>query len=187
MAGHSAAPAAAGREDERVRPSAPPPGARTNLPTWPEEAPGVDATGTAQAVIAVGAAARAVADRWCAQAAATGAPVWRHDAGTAADAARALAGQLASARVGWRLLLAGPEADVLALRALALDAGAVDAEVRCHATSTTEKVVRCAHCSAHTRAEVPLGGLVTCPGCGRALTVQRHLSRRHGAHLGVRA
>jgi hypothetical protein len=42
----------------------------------------------------------------------------------------ALADRVAGAVVGWRLMLAGPEVDVLAARAVAVAGGALDAELR---------------------------------------------------------
>ncbi|WP_395105250.1 dimethylamine monooxygenase subunit DmmA family protein [Actinomadura sp. SCN-SB] len=152
--------------------------------------PAVDPSGRSYAVIAVGAAARPVAGRWLAELAsrADRPPVWsarvdRLDGTVLA----AFEERLRAATVGWRLMLAGPEADVMRLRARAVRAGAVPAEIREHATEADRRRIHCAHCRAITEAEVGVGGTVECRGCGLTLRCQRHFSRRLAAYLGVEA
>lgn len=101
------------------------------------------------------------------------------------EATRVLDADVATARVGWRLMMAGPADACLRLRAHALGIGIGDDEITVASTDVAHRDVHCAHCRTVTRREVPLGGVVTCSGCGRRLAVQAHVSRRIGAHLGV--
>jgi hypothetical protein len=104
------------------------------------------------------------------------------------DAATGAVGaDVSTARVGWRLMIAGPADACLRLRAHALGLGVGDDEITVASTDVTDKDVHCAHCRAVTHDAVPLGGVVACRGCGRRLAVQAHVSRRIGAHLGVLA
>ena len=90
---------------------------------------------------------------------------------------------------GWRLHLVGPERHVLLLRAAALAHGAMDAEITTETTGDGTRTVYCAHCHHRFPTERPStpigGGSARCPGCGTALAVAEHVSRHHGAHLGV--
>ncbi|RRO18021.1 hypothetical protein EIL87_07065 [Saccharopolyspora rhizosphaerae] len=158
-------------------------GARTSLPEWPESVV-VDPCGTRFAIIGIGEAAAVITRGW---AEALERPARLVHAARAEEAFDALDAELRDARVGWRLMLAGPEADVLALRARAISAGAVDEEVRCQVTSRDRLVVHCAHCAAHTAAAVSPGERTTCSGCGQTLHVCSHVSRHRGAYLGFRA
>ena len=101
------------------------------------------------------------------------------------EATRVLDADVATARVGWRLMMAGPADACLRLRAHALGIGIGDDEITVASTDVAHRDVHCAHCRTVTRQEVPLGGVVDCSGCGRRLAVQAHVSRRVGAHLGV--
>ncbi|MEU0496019.1 dimethylamine monooxygenase subunit DmmA family protein [Mycobacterium sp. NPDC006124] len=103
------------------------------------------------------------------------------------DATGALVSDASTARVGWRLMIAGPADACLRLRARALGLGIGDDEIIVASTDVADKDVHCAHCRAVTHATVALGGVVGCRGCGRRLAVQAHVSRRLGAHLGVLA
>nr|WP_275585788.1 dimethylamine monooxygenase subunit DmmA family protein [Geodermatophilus sabuli] len=98
-----------------------------------------------------------------------------------------MAAQVRTARVGWRLMLAGPEVDVLAARAVATGLGLLDAEIRTAVTGADHKRVSCPHCRVITEAEVPVGAEVPCRGCARRLHVYAHVSRRTGAYLGFMA
>jgi hypothetical protein len=97
----------------------------------------------------------------------------------------ALEARVADQTVGWRLVLAGPEDDVLAARAAAVRGGLVDAELRVHVTGAARRRVHCAHCRSVTSAEVPVGGTLRCGGCGRLLEVHRQVSPRLAAALGT--
>lgn len=100
-------------------------------------------------------------------------------------ATAAIDADVATARVGWRLMMAGPADACLRLRAHALGIGIGDDEITVATTDVAHRDVHCAHCRTVTREAVPLGGVVACAGCGRRLAVQAHVSRRIGAHLGV--
>jgi hypothetical protein len=87
--------------------------------------------------------------------------------------------ELAGAVVGWRLLLCGPEADLLILQAEAIRAGAILPEIQARVTSRATRRVYCAHCRTVGRGAV-------CPGCGTVLTVSDHRSPRLAAYLGFK-
>ena len=94
---------------------------------------------------------------------------------------------LERAEVGWRLLIAGPEAEVLAVQSEAVQVGAVASEIAAFVTDTATRRVRCAHCRTVHRGELSPGDTYRCAGCGYLLLVHPHLSRVHGAYLGARA
>ncbi|MGY1593057.1 dimethylamine monooxygenase subunit DmmA family protein [Geodermatophilus sp. SYSU D00708] len=159
----------------------------TSVPRWPAADPGVDPAARSLTLFGFGAAGVDAVRRWLGQVPAR-TPVVATTTG-AADAAvlAELARRVAASTVGWRLMLAGPEADVLAARAVALDGGLLDAEVRTLVTGTERKRVFCPHCRATTEADVPVGGETGCTGCGRRLFVYWHVSRRAGSYLGFMA
>jgi len=99
-------------------------------------------------------------------------------------AAEVLERQLSAARVGWRLVLVGPEAAVLSARAAAVAGGLLDAEILPVPIDVTTRSVYCAHCHATHLAEVGIGQCTTCPTCASELVVYHHVSRLHGAYLG---
>jgi hypothetical protein len=150
--------------------------------------PEVDLSGRSYAVVAIGAAACPVAEGWTRRIASSGAPVWFVQVDGLDEA---LVGvfeeQLRVATVGWRLMLAGPEADVMRLRAPAIQAGALPVEIREHVTAVDRRRVRCAHCRTIMEAEVGIGGSVVCGGCALTLSCHGHFSRRHAAYLGSEA
>ncbi|WP_285590458.1 dimethylamine monooxygenase subunit DmmA family protein [Actinomycetospora sp. NBRC 106378] len=88
---------------------------------------------------------------------------------------------LARLTTGWRLRIVGPQREVLLLRAAALAHGALDAEITVEVVDRDARTVFCAHCH---HLFPTSGGSVRCPGCGLALRVADHVSRRHGAYLG---
>ncbi|MGK5113891.1 MULTISPECIES: dimethylamine monooxygenase subunit DmmA family protein [unclassified Geodermatophilus] len=162
-------------------------GAHTSVPRWPAGDPGVDPAARSVAMLGFGPAGVAAVRRWLPQVP-PGTPVTATTTG-AADAAvlDELARRVAASSVGWRLMLAGPEADVLAARAVAVDGGLLDAEVRTAVTDTGRKRVFCPHCRTTTEAEVDVGAETGCSGCGRRLVVHWHVSRRSGSYLGYMA
>ena len=83
-------------------------GARTSLPAWPERVE-ADPSGRWFAILGIGDEALEITRGW---ARSIDHPVWTFQASDVATAADSLAAQLRQARVGWRLMLAGPEADV---------------------------------------------------------------------------
>ncbi|NEK57890.1 hypothetical protein GCU56_08405 [Geodermatophilus sabuli] len=159
----------------------------TSVPRWPAAAPGVDPVGRTVSVLGFGDPGRAIVHDWAA-ATPAGRLTWCVVAERADDATlTALAAQVRTARVGWRLMLAGPEVDVLAARAVATGLGLLDAEIRTAVTGADHKRVSCPHCRVITEAEVPVGAEVPCRGCARRLHVYAHVSRRTGAYLGFMA
>lgn len=126
-----------------------------------------------------------MATGWAAAIAAVGKPIWVHHGSCAAEPALALLrAQLECARVGSRVMVAGPELDVLDVLRVARAAGAIDAELRAHVTSAGARRVHCPHCGMRTVARVEVGDTVPCAGCRRTLIVYHHVSRMHGAYLG---
>jgi hypothetical protein len=155
----------------------------TSVPRWPAAVPGVDPAGRALMLLGFGADGWCLVHRWSAEAVGTPVDVQlaeRADDGTLA----ALADRVAGAVVGWRLMLAGPEVDVLAARAVAVAGGALDAELRIAVTGSQEKRVYCPHCRTTTTTSAPVAGETDCAGCGRRLHVYAHVSRRTGSYLG---
>ncbi|PRZ17680.1 dimethylamine monooxygenase subunit DmmA family protein [Nesterenkonia sandarakina] len=111
----------------------------------------------------------------------------------AAEVQRIMTAELRRAVVGWRLMLTGPLAEVLHARALALQAGLLDAEIIVGTTEVDRIPVSCAHCATTTLTRLPSSTrprarairLVTCAGCAESLVVQDHLSPLRGGFLGV--
>ncbi|WP_181059594.1 dimethylamine monooxygenase subunit DmmA family protein [Pseudoclavibacter sp. AY1H1] len=108
---------------------------------------------------------------------------------------------LARARTGWRFRVGGDEAALGALRAILHEAGVLDEEIEfvlaAPRQTDAQVTVYCGHCHAKTRTaaaqtsspadsaqQAALAELVACGGCGIALTVYYHYSRRQGAYLG---
>ncbi|MGY1794249.1 dimethylamine monooxygenase subunit DmmA family protein [Geodermatophilus sp. SYSU D00525] len=144
----------------------------------------MDPAGRTVSVLGFGDRGREIVADWLA-ATPAGRVVWSHVAERADDVTlTALAEQVRGARVGWRLMLAGPEVDVLAARAVATGLGLLDAELRTAVTGADRRRVACPHCGVATEAEVPVGAEVPCRGCARRLHVYAHVSRRTGTYLG---
>lgn len=166
--------------------------AATNVPRWSEPPPLPERLRTLVAV-GIGPEGRAVAGRWAARARTAGCRV-EHAALDQPDplvepdglvaAARRIA---ATARVGTRVAVAGPEVDVLEFQGVLLDAAFLREEVLSFATSADVIRVRCVHCRTTLRARARPGGVVRCEACGYDLLVHHHVSRAHGAYLGFRA
>ncbi|MGY1743085.1 MULTISPECIES: dimethylamine monooxygenase subunit DmmA family protein [unclassified Blastococcus] len=162
----------------------------TAVTSDPREDPGVpdvDPAARWLALFGLGPRGAAVVARWRAAAPAH-VPLRAHTAPRADDAVLdLLTAEVDRARVGWRLMVAGPEVDVLAVRARATALGVLDAEIRAAVTDTRRRRVWCASCGATTETSAPAPGEAACAGCGRRLHVHAHLSRRLGAHLGSAA
>ncbi|GAB3666958.1 dimethylamine monooxygenase subunit DmmA family protein [Actinocorallia lasiicapitis] len=157
---------------------------RTSVPRWGTTAPGVDTGGRSYAVVSLGEAARAVAERWIGE---ITAPLWHAHADALDDGLlAAFRRELGRANVGWRLMLTGPEDEVQILRSAAVEAGALQCEIRAHATSAERQRVYCAHCRTVSPTGAGIGGVVRCRGSGLDLVVHHH-SRRLAAYLGYRA
>lgn len=154
------------------------------MPRWGAEPPAPDPAARALLLIGFGVRGCAITTAWAADVP-RGRPVEVLAADDADEPVLAfLRTRIAGARVGWRLMLAGPEADVLAARAVATRAGVLDAEIRCAVTGTERKRVYCPHCRTTTETTAPVAGETPCDGCGRRLHVYAHVSRRAGAYLG---
>lgn len=110
--------------------------------------------------------------------------------GDGAELQRILTALVRRAVVGWRLMLAGPLADVLHARSLALTAGLLDAEILVSTTEVDRIPVSCAHCARTTLVTALTTGraarLLTCGGCGENLVIHEHLSPLRAGFLGVK-
>jgi dimethylamine monooxygenase subunit C len=117
-----------------------------------------------------------------------GVPTEQHSAPAAErEVLAAIQASLATAVVGVRVVFAGPEADVYAARAVALDAGACGDEIVLLITSAKQRRVYCPHCRTTSVTLAPLAGTVPCSGCSRTLMVYHHFSRRTARYLGFLA
>jgi ribosomal protein S27E len=158
--------------------------ARTNLPVWPAVPPPIDEAGRGFILLGLGADAGDVLAGWRSAIDALNRPC-RQRLDPEAPANDALIGwlgdALASAVVGWRLMLAGPSSEILLLSARARAAGMLESEIRSFATADAHVRVQCVHCKTPFRCEGEPGAIVACPGCGRHLLIHQHLSRRHAA------
>lgn len=159
----------------------------TSVPGWALTPTRADAalSGRAWTIIAFGPSGADIARDWVTQIASVGgeSAVRLHelDAGPAIDVLKA---DLADARVGWRLMMAGPADACLALRGAATGLGVADDEMTVASTDVDSRAVHCVHCGAVTRERVQLDEVLPCGSCGRKLLVYYHVSRRGGTHLG---
>jgi dimethylamine monooxygenase subunit C len=156
----------------------------TSVPQWGATPPAVPATARQVTVLGIGSTAEPVVRDWELACRARGLRPAVLLAGSAEEASPWLAAQLEGASVGWRLLVAGPEADVLRARSRALQSGAVPVEVLAFVTGVPVRRVHCAHCRTETETGAAVGDTCPCAGCGRTLHVYHHVSRRLGAYLG---
>ncbi|MGY1636144.1 dimethylamine monooxygenase subunit DmmA family protein [Geodermatophilus sp. SYSU D00742] len=161
-----------------------PPARQTSVPTWPDAPPPLDLTGRSFLVVQLGPGSADVADGWLRQAGDAGRPaqLWLLD-GWAAGRADDLEQRLGTLRVGSRLAVAGPEADVLLLTAQARSLGLVPEEITAFAVGRDRISVFCVHCEATSRLAAAAGDEVTCPGCRRRLEVHEHVSGHRGSYL----
>ena len=90
---------------------------------------------------------------------------------------------LAAARMGTQVYVAGTEDFIGQVVEAALEAGVELGAIGAEHRGSLERRVQCVHCKAHHRARHdPARHLL---GCGRALLVRDHYSRRIGAFQGV--
>lgn len=159
----------------------------TSVPGWAltPTRPDADLSGRAWTIIAFGPGGADIARDWVAQIASAGgeSAVRLHqvDAGQAIEV---LTADLADARVGWRLMMAGPADACLHLRGAATGLGVADDEMTVASTEVDSRAVHCVHCGAVTRARVQLDEVLPCGSCERKLVVYYHVSRRGGTYLG---
>ncbi|GAB3216494.1 dimethylamine monooxygenase subunit DmmA family protein [Mycolicibacterium hippocampi] len=163
----------------------------TSVPAWTTAVtrPDADLSGRQWSIIAFGPAGAEVARGWSDQISASGrvSAVRVHEIAEQdgdGPARAALLADLAHARVGWRLMIAGPADACLKVRALAMETGIADDEMTVASTDVASRSVQCVHCRTVTSAAVELEDVLACSGCGRNLLVYYHVSRRQGAHLG---
>lgn len=163
----------------------------TSVPIWAASVtqPAADLSGRFWTVIAVGDAGARVARLWSAEIAAIGSESRMSvhalpDDGDVGKASTVVRAAVDEARVGWRLMIAGPAASCLKLRAEAVAAGVADDELTVASTDVGMRSVQCVHCRSVTTAVVALEDTLVCSGCSRNLLVYYHVSRRQGAHLG---
>jgi dimethylamine monooxygenase subunit C len=109
-----------------------------------------------------------------------------HFQAATADTLSELKSVFSSSRVGVRLILAGPPADIRAAAAVAADCGLLGEEVTLLTQETGPRFVYCPHCLSTTIDEAA-GPEVQCQGCATTLAVTDHFSRRRGAYLGYSA
>lgn len=121
------------------------------------------------------------------------------DVASPASQAR-ISAALAEARTGWRFRVIGDEPALGALRAVLNEAGVLDEEIALVWASpgpgpesgagagAGQLLVYCGHCQSKTlttdATDATDATTVACSGCGLALTVYYHFSRRQGAYLG---
>ena len=160
----------------------------TSVPGWAVclSRPPADITGRSWTIIAFGERGAEIAHEWCRQIAATGheSAIRLHRVTDTAAAKEALRSDLADARVGWRLMMAGPAHACLELRAQAVALDIADDEITVASTEVGQRSVQCVHCLTVTQARVELEDVLPCAGCERNLVVYYHVSRRQGVHLG---
>lgn len=161
--------------------------ALTSIPAWAATPtrPLADLTGRTWTIVSFDA--DVIVRGWAEQLGGSGHAVRIHRVATDAEARAVLTDDIATAVVGWRLMLAGPADACLRLRALAIQLGVADDELVVATTDVNTRDVHCAHCGVTTTAEVGVEQVVACRGCGRKLFVYYHVSRRLGAHLGFMA
>lgn len=99
-------------------------------------------------------------------------------------AVAAVSSTTASARIGARLMVAGPASDCAAVRAAALQQGWTDEEIGVGSTCVQDRRVTCSHCGTVTTTAAGIENVFACHGCARDLVVYYHFSRRTGTYLG---
>ena len=102
------------------------------------------------------------------------------------DALSELRTVLASSRVGVRLALTGPPADIRAAAAVAIESGLLEEEVTLLPHEAGPRAIYCPHCLT-TTIDPSARSEVQCQGCATTLAVTDHFSRRKGAYLGYSA
>jgi hypothetical protein len=138
-------------------------------------------------VVAFGPAAEQVAAAWRGEIGLSEMPLVSLDAAAGPSVMERLTDVLGVSSTGLRLMVAGPEQEVLAVQSAARAAGMIDAELALHVTSAESRKVYCVHCKTTSSARAAVDELASCEGCGRELLIFAHLSRRSGSYLGFLA
>lgn len=94
---------------------------------------------------------------------------------------------LEQSRCGVRLMIAGPQYDVLTAMATARECGLESGEITGFATSVEDLPLFCPHCQWISRAYAEPFGTHICSGCQRELMIRPHFSSQRGSFLGVDA
>ena len=94
----------------------------------------------------------------------------------------ALAAHIPSLRAGSRFYLIGHEGFILRTQALLREHGLPRASIRLERHGSPRRDLICMHCR-HINRDVRQSP-VTCGGCGRALLVYDHFSKRYGSYMG---
>ncbi len=149
-----------------------------------DSAVSVDNTGTSFLIISFGQGENAgVARKWLSEAAAIGPVQWLTFALFNDDTRRQLGRVLRSSLNGLRIMVTGPQFDVLQTIAVARQHGTLEQEIASLITDTSELPIYCAHCRATSRVRAGAGDTVACPGCARTLEIHPHLSGTRGSYL----
>jgi hypothetical protein len=144
----------------------------------------VDGTGSSFLIISYGQGENAgFAKAWLTEAAPIGPVQWLTFADFNADTKRQLSRALCSCRNGLRIMVVGPQFDVLQTIALARCSGALEKEVRSLVTDAADLPIYCAHCRETSRVRGGAGEVVTCPACARTVEIHAHLSGLRGSYL----
>jgi dimethylamine monooxygenase subunit C len=163
---------------------------KTSVPVWDSKPPTLG-VGTEYTIFSTDSEDDATARRWSAQLRRSDTPhdviILRNTVLTdwLADGVGHFEELATDKYVGWRVAAAGDELGVLGVLAAARHVGLIDAEITVFAETTRRRLVFCAHCKATTLSAEPTGGVLTCRGCARTLTVRPHVSRDTGTYLGV--
>lgn len=144
----------------------------------------VDGSGSSFLIISYGQDENAgFARAWLTEAAPVGPVQWLTFADFSPDTRRQLSRALRSCRNGLRIMVVGPQFDVLQTIALARSIGALEKEVRSLVTDAADLPIYCAQCRVTSRVRGGAGDVVTCPACARTVEIHAHLSGARGSYL----
>ena len=144
----------------------------------------VDGSGSSFLIISYGQGENAgFARAWLTEAAPVGPVQWLTFADFTPDTRRQLSRALRSCRNGLRIMVVGPQFDVLQTIALARSVGALEKEVRSLVTDAADLPIYCAQCRVTSRVRGGAGDVVACPACARTVEIHAHLSGARGSYL----
>lgn len=162
-------------------------GVPLGLPHWPAAPEPVDPSAASVLVLALGGHPRTaeVAGAWVREAEGR-VPTRLVVADDLASGHEDVVAALDAVRIGVRIMVVGPQHDVLLTLARCRAHGASGAELRAFvvdAEGPTDLPVYCAHCRATHRLHGEPGGTAVCPGCTRLLEIHPHHSAVRGSFL----
>lgn len=102
----------------------------------------------------------------------------------AADLLAYLAHRLPREKIGLRFYAVGTESFIWDAHNIAIAAGLAEAEIQLVQAGSKKRRVYCSHCK--TMNEDVMFSITPCQGCGAALLVRDHFSRRLAAFMGVK-